>query len=58
VLTQFNSASLNRHIATTYHLDMFLRRVRGGAGREQTPEGERWFQGNRDAVRQATRTLP
>jgi glucose-1-phosphate adenylyltransferase len=55
VLTQFNSASLNHHIAQTYRLDLFS----GGSvevlAAEQTPEGEQWFQGTADAVRQAAR---
>lgn len=55
VLTQFNSASLNRHIAKTYHLDMFSEGFVEVLAAEQTPEGEKWFQGTADAVRQATR---
>jgi glucose-1-phosphate adenylyltransferase len=55
VLTQFNSASLNRHIAKTYHLDQFSDGFVEVLAAEQTPEGERWFQGTADAVRQATR---
>jgi glucose-1-phosphate adenylyltransferase len=55
VLTQFNSASLNRHIARTYRLDMFSESFVEILAAEQTPEGERWFQGTADAVRQATR---
>jgi len=53
VLTQFNSASLNRHIARTYHL--------AGAGfsqgfvevlaAQQTPDSPSWFEGTADAVR-------
>lgn len=53
VLTQFNSASLNRHIARTYHL--------AGAGfssgfvevlaAQQTKESPSWFEGTADAVR-------
>jgi glucose-1-phosphate adenylyltransferase len=53
VLTQFNSASLNRHIARTYHL--------AGAGfssgfvevlaAQQTPDNPSWFEGTADAVR-------
>jgi len=53
VLTQYNSASLNRHIARTYHL--------AGAGfsqgfvevlaAQQTPESPSWFEGTADAVR-------
>jgi len=55
VLTQFNSASLNRHIGKTYHLDMFSDGFVEVLAAEQTPEGEKWFQGTADAVRQATR---
>jgi glucose-1-phosphate adenylyltransferase len=55
VLTQFNSASLNRHIARTYQLDTFSDGFVEVLAAEQTPEGERWFQGTADAVRQATR---
>jgi hypothetical protein len=54
VLTQFNSASLNRHIARTY--------AWAGAGfspgfvevlaAQQTPDSPHWFQGTADAVRQ------
>jgi len=54
VLTQFNSASLNRHLARTYAL--------AGAGfsqgfvevlaAQQTPDNPCWFQGTADAVRQ------
>jgi glucose-1-phosphate adenylyltransferase len=55
VLTQFNSASLNRHIAKTYHLDMFSEGFVEVLAAEQTPDGEKWFQGTADAVRQATR---
>ena len=53
VLTQFNSASLNRHIARTYHM--------AGAGfsqgfvevlaAQQTNESPSWFEGTADAVR-------
>ncbi|MEO6221637.1 MAG: glucose-1-phosphate adenylyltransferase [Vicinamibacterales bacterium] len=55
VLTQFNSASLNRHIAQTYRLDLFSEGFVEVIAAEQTPEGERWFQGTADAVRQAAR---
>jgi glucose-1-phosphate adenylyltransferase len=55
VLTQFNSASLNRHIAQTYRMDMFSGGFVEVLAAEQTPEGEQWFQGTADAVRQATR---
>src|SRR5471032_1514890 len=55
ILTQFNSASLNRHIAQTYRLDLFSGGFVEVLAAEQTPEGERWFQGTADAVRQAMR---
>ena len=55
VLTQFNSASLNRHISQTYRLDLFSGGFVEVLAAEQTPEGERWFQGTADAVRQVTR---
>jgi glucose-1-phosphate adenylyltransferase len=55
VLTQFNSASLNRHVAGTYRLDLFSGGFVEVLAAEQTPEGEQWFQGTADAVRQAAR---
>ena len=55
VLTQFNSASLNRHIAQTYRLDMFSDGFVEVLAAEQTPENSNWFQGTADAVRQAAR---
>src|SRR5689334_1643753 len=55
VLTQFNSASLNRHISQTYQLDLFSGGFVEVLAAEQTPEGEQWFQGTADAVRQALR---
>ena len=55
VLTQFNSASLNRHIAQTYRLDVFSDGFVEILAAEQTPESSDWFQGTADAVRQAAR---
>ena len=55
VLTQFNSASLNRHIAETYRMDMFSRGFVEILAAEQTPDNPNWFQGTADAVRQAAR---
>jgi len=55
ILTQFNSASLNRHIAQTYRMDLFSGGFVEVLAAEQTPEGEHWFQGTADAVRQAAR---
>jgi len=52
VLTQFNSASLNRHVAQAYNLGG----LRGGfvevLAAQQTPTNPGWFQGTADAVRQ------
>ena len=54
VLTQFNSASLNRHISRTYNgsglgaSDSFVEVLAA----QQTPENPNWFQGTADAVRQ------
>jgi glucose-1-phosphate adenylyltransferase len=55
VLTQFNSASLNRHIAQTYRMDHFSRGFVEIIAAEQTPDNPHWFQGTADAVRQAVR---
>ena len=55
VLTQFNSASLNRHISNTYQLDLFSGGFVEILAAEQTPDNPNWFQGTADAVRQAMR---
>jgi glucose-1-phosphate adenylyltransferase len=55
VLTQFNSASLNRHIAQTYRLDIFSEGFVEVLAAEQTPDSAEWFQGTADAVRQGAR---
>jgi glucose-1-phosphate adenylyltransferase len=55
VLTQFNSASLNRHVAQTYRLDMFSEGFVEILAAEQTPDNPDWFQGTADAVRQAAK---
>jgi glucose-1-phosphate adenylyltransferase len=55
VLTQFNSASLNRHISNTYQLDMFSGGFVEILAAEQTPDNPNWYQGTADAVRQAVR---
>jgi glucose-1-phosphate adenylyltransferase len=55
VLTQFNSASLNRHISNTYQLDLFSGGFVEILAAEQTPESQAWFQGTADAVRKAAR---
>ena len=55
VLTQFNSASLNRHVTTTYHMDQFSSGFVEILAAEQTPESAAWFEGTADAVRKARR---
>jgi glucose-1-phosphate adenylyltransferase len=55
VLTQFNSASLNRHISNTYQLDRFSGGFVEILAAEQTPDNPNWYQGTADAVRQAAR---
>ncbi|MBD0268088.1 MAG: glucose-1-phosphate adenylyltransferase, partial [Cyanobacteria bacterium Co-bin8] len=52
VLTQFNSASLNRHIARTYSFSQFTEGFVEVLAAQQTPESPSWFQGTADAVRQ------
>lgn len=55
VLTQFNSESLNRHIAQTYHFDMFSHGFVDILAAEQTFDSRDWFQGTADAVRKCFR---
>lgn len=51
VLTQFHSASLNRHIARTYNFDTFTKGFVEVLAAEQTIISNEWFQGTADAVR-------
>lgn len=52
VLTQFNSASLNRHISRTYDFSSFTDGFVEVLAAQQTKENPGWFQGTADAVRQ------
>jgi glucose-1-phosphate adenylyltransferase len=52
VMTQFNSASLNRHITNTYRFDPFAEGFIEVLAAEQTMANPNWFQGTADAVRQ------
>ncbi|WP_448564435.1 glucose-1-phosphate adenylyltransferase [Trichothermofontia sp.] len=52
VLTQFNSASLNRHLARAYNFAGFQEGFVEVLAAQQTPENPGWFQGTADAVRQ------
>lgn len=53
VLTQFNSASLNKHIKNTYHFSFFSSAFVDVLAAEQTIHSDAWFQGTADAVRQS-----
>ena len=57
VLTQFNSASLNKHIKNTYHFSSFSSAFVDILAAEQTPSSVAWFQGTADAVRQSLHHL-
>lgn len=57
VLTQFNSASLNKHIKNTYQFSMFSKGFVDIVAAEQTPDNSGWFQGTADAVRQSLRHI-
>jgi glucose-1-phosphate adenylyltransferase len=51
VLTQFNSASLNRHITRTYGMAGFSQGFVEVLAAQQTPQSPSWFEGTADAVR-------
>jgi len=53
VLTQFNSASLNRHVKNAFHFDAFNSGFVDILAAEQTMSSQNWFQGTADAVRQS-----
>lgn len=57
VLTQFNSASLNKHIKNTYQFSIFSKGFVDILAAEQTPDNSTWFQGTADAVRQSLRHI-
>jgi glucose-1-phosphate adenylyltransferase len=57
VLTQFNSASLHRHIQTSYEFDHFSRGFVEILAAEQTLESGDWYQGTADAVRKQLRQI-
>lgn len=52
VLTQYNSASLNRHISQTYRFSNFSSGFVEILAAEQRRDSPDWFQGTADAVRQ------
>jgi glucose-1-phosphate adenylyltransferase len=51
VITQFNSASLHRHIAQTYRFSAFSNGFVNILAAELTAERQDWYQGTADAVR-------
>ncbi|MBX2932155.1 MAG: glucose-1-phosphate adenylyltransferase [Chitinophagaceae bacterium] len=57
VLTQFNSASLNKHIKNTYHFSAFSTGFVDILAAEQTPDNQSWFQGTADAVRKSLKHI-
>ena len=52
VLTQFNTASLHRHIQESYKFDPFGGGFVDILSAEQTDRDDKWYQGTADAVRQ------
>src|SRR6476619_8401683 len=57
VLTQYNSASLNKHIKNTYQFSAFSSGFVDILAAEQTPDNATWFQGTADAVRQSIKHI-
>ena len=55
VLTQFQSTSLHRHVKASYHFDRFGGGFIEVLAAQQTHEGDHWYQGTADAVRQNLR---
>ncbi|MEO5957859.1 MAG: glucose-1-phosphate adenylyltransferase [Opitutaceae bacterium] len=51
LLTQFQTASLHRHVTSTYHFDPFGGGFVDILAAEQTEKGSDWYQGTADAVR-------
>jgi len=53
ILTQFNSESLNKHVARTYRFDQFTQGFVDIVAADQTMDDTDWFQGPADAVRKS-----
>jgi glucose-1-phosphate adenylyltransferase len=51
LLTQFNTASLHRHVQNAYHFDSFGQGFVDIMAAEQTEKNADWYQGTADAVR-------
>ena len=58
LLTQFNSASLHRHISQSYKFDHFSGGFVEILAAEQTYADTSWYQGTADAVRKNLRAFP
>ena len=54
VMTMYQSASLNQHVAHGYRFDAFSKGFVQVLAAEQTSKGGTWFQGTADAVRQTS----
>jgi glucose-1-phosphate adenylyltransferase len=57
ILTQFNSASLNKHVNQTYRFDNFHKGFVDILAAEQSVDNTEWFQGTADAVRKSLRHI-
>jgi len=57
VLTQYNSASLNKHIKNTFNFSIFSKGFVDILAAEQTNEGDKWFEGTADAVRRTHKNM-
>lgn len=57
VLTQFNSESLNKHIARAYKIDDFSKGFVEILAADQSMESTDWFQGTADAVRRSLKHI-
>lgn len=57
VLTQYQSASLNRHVAQTYRFDAFRPGQVQVLAAEQVDQESGWYQGTADAVRKQLKRL-
>src|SRR5688500_18948420 len=58
VLTQYQSESLNRHVANTYKFDAFASGFIDTLAAEQTDSGDSdWFRGTADAVRKCMKHI-
>ncbi|MDI9358936.1 MAG: glucose-1-phosphate adenylyltransferase [Phycisphaerales bacterium] len=57
VISQYNSASLNKHIKNTYQFGHFAQGFVDILAAEQTPDNSNWLQGTADAVRHSLKHI-